>query len=950
MILSSAQIPDQQLILLTMTLVNNMGISDMRHIVYSMMAVVALCLSTGCHREQDVDIPKEEGSRMITVHASQAAETRTTIVYQGQDGNDNPVYKSIWQAGDQIQLFQVCSHTWESDSSSPLGEDVDAITDFQVPAFIYYHQPTEDEQVHYVGASSGYYGVSFLDYDDLVSIDAWGDSQSASSWGIRGYIPDEQNPSKDSFDRNADLLLSKMVTSTGRSYEMDLYFARIGSIARITLKGLPEGDRVMRGRLSVGESWLASGEVIYDPTHQKVAYLPIRPIKTKSSESFTSSIYFLPEDVYVDENGEAVIWLRTMAGTLSDHFAISVETWNPDTDRRTSYQKVVDLESLNVEIPFNEGEITAFNVRMEKAPSLKFSWETLNKFPELDNDNPVLRLPRDYDFYDVFSIYIDTEEYEWDVTLEGAEGFLNIDCRYNWIYLDVVGEPHYLRSAKMILSCDELGESYEIPVEEYLIMTIKKDDEIIWDDEGIILSVGEEATLTAELQIPNWIDKDNWISWRTSDGYGFIDVGYDSNVSVGEGQVQGISVTNDDVHVLCDWSIFDRSLDETKHMIKRIPVTVVPFLIAMNYEGKDMSGKIITMAANETISLEAGLKGITEDDIQSVTWSVIDVDGEDVLSVSGSTNLTASISSNGRGIAVINLHVVLNSGEESDFYCGIIVTSPGGPVLSDFIKFDKETLAYFPELASDENPMIRIPLFSSINKIPLFFESKLPGFFFECYLEGRFLDVYDDPWLECYYDPYFDEEGNSAYVIYYDSYWRNLDGPLSTSMVFECKELGVNFRVPVVDYDFFEDCTFLFCNAETGEEYDEDSEVTIPVGGTITLKASFAGLPHHGYWITDSEYFDHKPSSVVSIGTPSADNEVVVTGIGAGGEGVNYLVVFDESLIESNPWLPDVYFLWCDITVTDEVSPSQKIAMPKSSLSRPRFSRQKGRIANLRSR
>ena len=93
MILSSAQIPDQQLILLTMTLVNNMGISDMRHIVYSMMAVVALCLSTGCHREQDVDIPKEEGSRMITVHASQAAETRTTIVYQGQDGNDNPVYK-----------------------------------------------------------------------------------------------------------------------------------------------------------------------------------------------------------------------------------------------------------------------------------------------------------------------------------------------------------------------------------------------------------------------------------------------------------------------------------------------------------------------------------------------------------------------------------------------------------------------------------------------------------------------------------------------------------------------------------------------------------------------------------------------------------------------------------------------------------------------------------------
>ena len=593
------------------------------------MAFVALCLVTACHTEQDIDIPKDSENRMITVHASQTAETRTTVVYQGKDENNNPIYKSIWQAGDYIRLFQVCSHGWAYDASSDLVEDADVITEFQVPAFMDYHEPTNDEQVQYVGISYGY-GAEYVDSDSEWWMGAWGDNQPASTWGLRTSIPSYQEPTENSFDRDADLLLSRMVTSkAGPLYEMDLYFARIGSIARITLKGLPQGEKVISGTLEAGESWLASGEVAYDPKNEKVAY---HPPHIKGYESSNSSISFEPQDVYVDQSGQAVIWLRTFSGTISDHFSVTVSTKNPVTERVTSFEKEVDLTSFNParSITFDEGSITAFNVVMEKSPTFKFSQQTLELFPELgDTQHPKLRLPRDY--FSSLPIEI-SSPYEWEMSFifDDEQGWFGWwDYYWNCYHVYTFYEdysPYYLRTARMILTCPELEgidedyEPIEIPVEEYQIVTVvKNNNEALWNGDWLQINVGESIELTAHIQCPSWISLDeNPINWVYDPEDYSVEVESDGLTCT----VTGIGEGDDRLSIqFAGHDLFwDESL--TGWQAQWLGFYGKDYELYLDYDGKDVTEKRITVAPGEPFTLRADLSGIPEKNIVDADWIV----------------------------------------------------------------------------------------------------------------------------------------------------------------------------------------------------------------------------------------------------------------------------------------------------------------------------------------
>ena len=598
----------------------------MRHIVYPIMAVAALGLVTACHNEQDFDIPKDSDGRMIIVHASQAAKTRTTII-ECLDEDNNLFYKSIWQAGDQIRLFQVCSHTWEVDSSSELDHDADAITDFQVPSFMDYHQPDSDEQVQYVGVSFGKY-ISYVDYGDKIWMDAWGDNPS-STWGLDASISSFQRPTEDSFDRDADLLLSKMVTSnSGPLYEMDLFFARVGSIAKITLKNLPKGEKVKSGILEAGESWMTSAEVVYDPTVEKVVYLPL---SVKGSDESVSLIEFEPVDVYVDQSGQAVIWLRTTSGTLKDHFTISVDTENPETGKVTTFEKEVDLTSYDPvrSITFDEGSITAFNVVMEKSPIFKFDQETLELFPELgDKQHPRLRLPRDYNGFIpivISSPYIWEMSLEFDKEEEDWFGFMS--SGWNSYYVNTFYEgysPLYLRKAQMILSCPDLesvDEDYQpivIPVEEYQIVTVVKNNEVLWNGDWLKLSVGESIELSAHIQCPSWLSFDETpIDWVYVPEDHSVEVDADGLTCT----VTGVGAGDDRVSIR--FAGYDLLWEEslTGQQAQWLGF-YGPEEIFLDYDGMDVTGKTITVGPGEEFTLRADLSGLAEKEIADADWIV----------------------------------------------------------------------------------------------------------------------------------------------------------------------------------------------------------------------------------------------------------------------------------------------------------------------------------------
>lgn len=331
----------------------------MRHIVFPALAFTALCLATACQYETLPDSPKN-GLRMMTVHASHA-DTRT---YVSQKGNN---WVSAWDEYDKIDLFELSDDNCSYSVSSECGIDLDA--DGKATFTMWFADDPLDGYLQYVGVYPAFNArVINSSRSGEQWSQAWGSVPETPRWGFIGNIPWEQRPAPYSFDPSADLLVSKMTDDVYKqidedtqeiSTEISLPFARVGSIAKITLRGLPEGERLYCGTFSHGRSWQSTGDVIYDPVAEKVAVLPA-PATDKDP-----FIYFEPAgDVKVDENREAVIWLRVLSGSLSDHFTISVETNElySQEDNKV-YSKTVTLESP---ITFTEGNITAFAVRLNK--------------------------------------------------------------------------------------------------------------------------------------------------------------------------------------------------------------------------------------------------------------------------------------------------------------------------------------------------------------------------------------------------------------------------------------------------------------------------------------------------------------------------------------------------------------------------------------------------------
>ena len=334
----------------------------MRSILITTMAVAAFCVATACQKEATQDTPRSH-VRKITVHADQAA-TRTEITYD----ETAKKYKSIWEEGDWIDLFEFSSDEYNvGNSQDDCPEDYERRESFTVS---FEDDPLEGE-LQYVGVYPGdnvqldQRGVVHSGSEGAFWSSIWGAAPDTPRWGLIGTIPWNQHPNRLSFDPQADLLFSEMKScnlnkeedeSGYQTGDIALTFARVGSIAKITLTNLPVGEEVTVGTFTHGSSWRSTGQVLYDPIEKKVGVLP-----ESDQEESGSTIEFECSGVYVDNYGEAVIWLRVLSGTLSDSFTINVGTLGRNYEER-EFQKSVTL--TDTPITFTEGDITAFSVRV----------------------------------------------------------------------------------------------------------------------------------------------------------------------------------------------------------------------------------------------------------------------------------------------------------------------------------------------------------------------------------------------------------------------------------------------------------------------------------------------------------------------------------------------------------------------------------------------------------
>ncbi|MBO4536649.1 MAG: hypothetical protein J5702_05525 [Bacteroidales bacterium] len=322
----------------------------MKKFVYLLAAltVIAAC-------NQDIETPEvESNAKTVTVKAGKAG-TKTAIT---QDG-DNFLF--TWTAGDKLAVIEAIPSLAQLIESDP--EE-----NYPYAAELYYTEAlTADtdnavftldlKERDYLSGQLQYVAI----YPASCAIDIAGDYWDWDKDRMIVFIdfPRYQKPTASSFDPNADVLVSKLVTCPQRPDELSFQFARVGTIVKMVLTGLPEGAAITSGSVELGIE--AGYYMEYDPVDQTIR-------GTDGTDGISFS-YETPLEVGPDRS--VTIWLRCMSG-VSDQ--IELYLYGTANSQSTEWHRKVRLYAQGKSLEFKESGLTTFSLRMGK--------------PDVDNPDP----------------------------------------------------------------------------------------------------------------------------------------------------------------------------------------------------------------------------------------------------------------------------------------------------------------------------------------------------------------------------------------------------------------------------------------------------------------------------------------------------------------------------------------------------------------------------------
>ena len=317
------------------------GRSDMKK--WSIICLLAvLGTVAACNREKK---PQVSNAKTVTLKAG-GAGTKTAISEVGGQFHLN------WSAGDQLAV-------WET-----VPAIVDRIEqgnyDWGYESELYRSQPL---------ASSAENAVFQLNLGERIAVENLGEIQyvaiypASCAWDVSGGIwdydadrvmipvqlPTEQYPLANSFDPNADLLVSKpVVCNHSRPDELSFEFARVGTIAKIVVGSLPPGSRIIDGTFV--PDFEAGYFFTYDPLKERIV-----------ASDGVAPIYFSYGDdgLPVGDDGKATIWLRTMS-SVCKAFEFII-TFRSDSGYHSRCRRV-NLRPRGRTLEFKEGGLTTFSI------------------------------------------------------------------------------------------------------------------------------------------------------------------------------------------------------------------------------------------------------------------------------------------------------------------------------------------------------------------------------------------------------------------------------------------------------------------------------------------------------------------------------------------------------------------------------------------------------------
>lgn len=164
---------------------------------------------------------------------------------------------------------------------------------------------------------------------------------------FRIKLPAAQTPTETGFDPNADLLLAKPETRTAQPVEgeeLNFRFKRVAAIAKMTLKGIPAGEKLAKVELTASQPMAG-----YSRTNLKTG--EIYDIGYYKEETMTLTLNDR------ETTGEDVIWFTSLPCVFGEGDSFTVKAY---TDKAT-YEKTVSFSTPEA-FKFVSGGLTRFGI------------------------------------------------------------------------------------------------------------------------------------------------------------------------------------------------------------------------------------------------------------------------------------------------------------------------------------------------------------------------------------------------------------------------------------------------------------------------------------------------------------------------------------------------------------------------------------------------------------
>ena len=299
----------------------------MKHsfIIFISLAAVAAAL-VSCAKESDIKNANETSKgKAITINVLAGDDTRTYV----EDG-DVPVVK--WSESDAVTLFEIMDGAVAGYAASNAATLEEGKASFNT---------TLDWEAE--GGSSYQYSAVY----PKSAVYDFGDGYYVL------YLPENQILEGNNLALNSDILFSTVVdngaTRVADGEDIRFSFRRLGTVVRLTLKGIGSGEKIRQVKLTAPAK--VAGTIAYDPVTSTV------DPKSAFADYSTNVITLSVDDLTA--TGSDVVWFRVLPerdwGEDGDQLTIEVAT------DKNVYKKVI---ASCPTMKFVDGGLTKFGVNL----------------------------------------------------------------------------------------------------------------------------------------------------------------------------------------------------------------------------------------------------------------------------------------------------------------------------------------------------------------------------------------------------------------------------------------------------------------------------------------------------------------------------------------------------------------------------------------------------------